>query len=138
MQQVQGIVTIIGRVLLCAIFLSDALFDKIPHFHDTAKMMASHEIPFPPVALAGAIALLVAGSLSIISGYRARLGAALLLIFLAAVTYYFHDFWTIADPKLREMQMIQFMKNLAMMGAMLMIVANGAGPMSIVSFQHRN
>jgi putative oxidoreductase len=138
MQQVQGIVTLLGRVLLCAIFLTDALFDKIPRFRDTAEMMGLHKIPLPAVALGGAIAFLIAGSLSVITGYRARIGAALLLVFLAAVTFYFHDFWTIADPKLREAQMIQFMKNLTMMGAMLMIVANGAGPMSIVSFQHRS
>jgi putative oxidoreductase len=46
-------------------------------------------------------------------------------------TYYFHDFWTVTDPQVKQEQMIQFMKNLAMMGAMVLIIANGTGPMSL-------
>jgi putative oxidoreductase len=46
-------------------------------------------------------------------------------------TYYFHDFWTLSDPQARQEQTIQFMKNLGLMGAMLLIIANGTGPMSV-------
>jgi putative oxidoreductase len=46
-------------------------------------------------------------------------------------TYYFHDFWTLADPQAKQEQMIQFMKNLGLMGAMLLVIANGTGPMSL-------
>ena len=49
-------------------------------------------------------------------------------------TYYFHDFWTLSDPQAKQEQMIQFMKNLSMMGAMLFVMANGSGPMSLVSW----
>ena len=67
----------------------------------------------------------------VILGYQARIGAALLLVFLAAATFYFHDFWTFDDAAARQQQTIQFMKNLSMMGAMLFVVANGAGPWSL-------
>jgi putative oxidoreductase len=81
--------------------------------------------------LAGAIVFLLVGSVSVILGFKARFGATLLLVFLALATYYFHDFWTFDDPQARQMQTIQFMKNLGLMGAMLFIMANGAGVMSV-------
>jgi putative oxidoreductase len=63
-------------------------------------------------------------------GYKARLGAFLLLVFLGAATYYFHDFWQ-APAEQKQTEMIQFMKNLALMGTMVFIMANGAGPWSL-------
>ena len=81
--------------------------------------------------LVGAIVFLIAGSISVITGFKARIGAALLLVFLLLATYYFHDFWTLDEPQAQQEQMIQFMKNLALMGAMLLIIANGSGPMSM-------
>lgn len=137
MQQIQGIVNVTGRVLLCSVFLMAAIIQDIPHFADVARAMASHAIPWPRAMLGGAIVLLIAGSLSVITGYRARLGATLLLVFVASATWFFHNFWDISDPTLRQEQFMHFMKNLSIMGAMLIVVANGAGPMSIVSFQAR-
>ena len=57
--------------------------------------------------------------------------AALLLVFLVAATYFFHDFWTFDDPAERQQQTIQFMKNASLVGAMLFIMANGAGAWSL-------
>jgi putative oxidoreductase len=70
------------------------------------------------------------GSVSVILGFKARIGAGLLLVFLVLATYYFHAFWNLEGQE-QQMQMIQFMKNLSMAGAMLFIMANGPGPMSI-------
>src|SRR5262249_23947169 len=128
---VQGILTIAGRLMFSAIFLASAAGNKIPNFSDVAKVMAKVGVPLPELMLVGAILFLIAGSLSLIVGYHARIGAALLLIFLALATYYFHNFWDITEPGKQQEQTIQFMKNLSMMGAMLFIVANGPGPMSL-------
>ena len=127
----QGIVAVLGRILLCTIFLLSALGNKIPNFQAVAGYMAKEGVPAPQVMLAGAIVFLIAGSLSVILGYKARIGAALLLIFLVLASYYFHDFWTVSDPQARQEQMIQFMKNLGLMGAMLLVIANGTGPLSL-------
>ena len=127
----QGIVAVLGRILLCTIFLLSAVGNKIPNFQAVAGYMAKEGVPAPQVMLAGAIVFLIAGSLSIILGYRARIGAALLLAFLVLATYFFHDFWTLSDPQARQEQTIQFMKNLGLMGAMLLVIANGTGPMSL-------
>ncbi len=142
----QGLTTVLGRALLVLIFMMSAVGNKIPQFSKVVGLMESQGVPMPNVMLAGAIVFLLAGSLSILVGFRARIGAALLLIFLVLATYYFHDFWTWpaeatwvlntnAEVKMPVMQieMISFMKNLALMGAMLLIVANGSGPMSLDS-----
>jgi putative oxidoreductase len=130
-RQVQGILAVLGRIMLCAIFLMAALGNDIPNFSGTAKFMGSKGIPAPSLMLAGAIVFLIAGGLSVILGFRGRIGAALLFVFLVLATYYFHDFWHLADPKAKQDQIIQFMKNVSMMGAMLLIIAHGTGPMSL-------
>jgi putative oxidoreductase len=128
---VQGIVAVLGRILLCTMFLLSAMGNKIPNFQAVANSMAKEGVPAPRIMLAGAIVFLIAGSVSIILGYQARIGAALLLVFLVLATYYFHDFWTLSDPQAQQEQMIQFLKNLGLMGAMLLVIANGTGPMSL-------
>jgi putative oxidoreductase len=130
-RSVQGFVAVLGRILLCTIFLMSAVGNKIPNFQAVAGYMAKEGVPAPQVMLAGAIVFLIAGSLSVILGYKARIGAALLLAFLVLATYYFHDFWTVSDPQAQQEQMIQFLKNLGLMGAMLLVIANGTGPMSL-------
>lgn len=127
----QGLLAVAGRVLLSTIFLMSAVGNKIPNFNDVAGYMASAGVPAPKIMLAGAIVFLLAGSVSIILGFKARIGAALLLVFLVLATYFFHDFWTLEDAQQKQEQMIQFMKNMALMGAMLLVMANGTGPWSL-------
>ena len=125
-----GLLTVLGRIMIAAIFLMSAVGNKIPKFDDVAKLMGSVGIPQPQVMLAGAILFLVAGSLSIIFGYRARIGAALLFVFLALATYYFHDFWRDQGARQQE-QLVQFLKNLSLMGTMIFLMTNGSGAMSL-------
>jgi len=106
------------------------LGNKIPQLSDVAGFMAAEGVPLPRLMLAGTIVFLIAGSLSIILGYKARLGAALLLVFLILATWFFHDFWTFSGQE-RQMQMIHFMKNLALIGTMIFLMANGSGPCSL-------
>jgi putative oxidoreductase len=127
---IRGVLTVVGRVLLGAIFLMAAIGHDIPNFNETTQMMDKVGVPYPPVLLAGAIVFLIAGSLSVILGYKANYGAALLLVFLILATYYFHQFWK-ETGQAQQTQMNNFMKNIALMGAMLFIMANGSGPWSI-------
>src|SRR5262245_22288545 len=130
MAALQGPVTVLGRVLLGTIFFMAAVGNKIPHFSQVAKVMDDVSIPAPQLMLVGAIVFLIAGSLSVILGYKARIGAVLLLTFLVLASYYFHAFWNLEGQAQQE-PMIHFMKNLSMMGAMLFIVANGSGLMRL-------
>jgi putative oxidoreductase len=129
-QAIRGLVTVLGRILLCAIFLMSAVGNDIPEFKKTTEKMESIGVPYAQVMLAGAIVFLIAGSLSVILGYKAHFGATLLFVFLVLATYYFHAFWKEAGEA-QQVQMINFTKNVALMGAMLFIMANGAGPMSL-------
>jgi putative oxidoreductase len=73
----------------------------------------------------------IAGGLSILLGYRAKLGAWLVVLFLIPVTLMLHKFWTVQDPMMAQMQMILFMKNVSMLGGALLISQFGAGPFSL-------
>lgn len=128
---VNAVLTVVGRVMIAAIFLMSAVGNKIPQFDSVAGYMAAEGVPAPQVMLAGAIVFLIAGALSVVTGYKSRVGASLLLVFLILATYFFHDFWTFDDPQARQQQTIQFMKNLSLMGTMLLIIGAGSGPLSL-------
>jgi putative oxidoreductase len=132
-QAIRGPLTVLGRVLLSTIFLMAAVGNDIPHFSEVATIMDKVGISAPQLLLVGAIVFLIVGSVSVILGYHARIGATLLLTFLILATYYFHPFWKF-EGKEQQQAMIDFMKNLSMMGAMLFIMANGSGPMSVDSW----
>ena len=96
-------------------------------------------MPLPDVMLVAAIAIMLAGSLSIIIGFYARVGAALLFVFLVLSSYFMHAFWNdTKDVIVRENEMIHLLKNLALMGAMVLVMAHGSGPMSVDSWQGKN
>jgi putative oxidoreductase len=80
--------------------------------------------------LTGAIILLVLGGIMVLIGYRSSFGSLLLLLYYIPVTFIIHSFWN--DPeKVQRIQAIMFMKNLAIMGGLLMIIVNGSGKYSI-------
>jgi putative oxidoreductase len=128
---ISGILTVAARTMMALIFLMSAVGNKIPNFNGVAQYMAGEGVPAPKLMLAGASVFLLVGSVSLVLGYKARIGAGLLLVFLLLATYFFHDFWTFADAAERQQQTIQFMKNLSMMGAMLFVVAGGSGAWSL-------
>jgi putative oxidoreductase len=120
-------VVFLGRLLFVLIFL----MASFTHFSkQTIGFAASQGVPLASVLvpLSGIVALL--GSLSILFGFRAKLGAWLIVIFLIGVTP-LHKFWGITDPMMQQMQMVMFMKNLAMLGGALLISQFGSGPWSL-------
>jgi putative oxidoreductase len=122
-------VVFIGRLLFVLIFLMSGF----THFaKQTIGFAASQGVPLASVLvpLSGLIAFF--GALSILLGYRARLGAWLIAIFLIGVTP-MHKFWGITDPMMQQMQMVMFMKNLAMLGSALLITQFGSGPWGLDS-----
>ena len=121
-----GPIALLGRFLFALIFLTAAP----NHFSSqTIAYAASQGVPLALIAVPLVIALV--GGLSILLGYRAKIGAWLLVLFLAAVTPMLHNFWTVTDPMMRQMQMIMFMKNVSMLGGALFITQYGAGPWSL-------
>jgi putative oxidoreductase len=123
---------ILGRTCLASIFLFSVLTSKIPQYSKVLEEMSAVGMPFPRLLLPGAIVLLVLGSLSLILGYKARIGAFLLVLFMLPATYYFHAFWKAAPAEFVP-QIIHFMKNLSLLGALLFVMAVGSGPGSLES-----
>ncbi|MCT0206367.1 DoxX family protein [Synechococcus sp. CS-1332] len=109
----------IARVLLCLVFLH-AVIGKLTGFAGVAGMMAGRGLPIAPVLLAAAMALMAVGSVLVISGFRVRLGAILLLLFLVPTTLIFHN--DLADPQER----IALLKNLSIMGGLLLVAERPA------------
>lgn len=114
----------LGRVLLCFIFLL-AGYGKATAPQGTIEYIASHGLPLPQVAYAVALAVELGCGLLVLIGYQARLAALVLAGFCIVTGIAFH--YQPAD----QAQMINFMKNLAMAGGFLQIVAHGAGALSI-------
>jgi putative oxidoreductase len=117
-----------GRVLFSLIFLMASL----GHFSaQSIGYAASQGVPWPGllVPISGVLAL--TGGLSIALGYRAKLGAWLIVLFLVPVTLMMHRFWAISDPMMAMMQQVMFMKNLAILGGALLVTHFGAGPVSL-------
>ncbi|NSL85428.1 DoxX family protein [Chitinophaga solisilvae] len=123
-----NLLVLLGRVLFSLIFVMSG----VTHITGSgADYAASAGVPAANilVPLAGLLSLL--GGLSILLGFKARLGAWLLVIFLVPVTFYMHKFWGIPDKMTAQMQMAMFMKNVALLGAALMVAYFGAGPLSM-------
>ncbi|MHB1232438.1 MAG: DoxX family protein [Burkholderiales bacterium] len=123
---------LLGRVLLALIFVFSG-FNKLTHFDGTAGYMAMHGLPLVHVLLVASITIELGGGLMLLLGWHARIAAAAIFLFLIPVTLVFHNFWTVSpsDVMALQNQMNNFMKNLAIMGGMLYVLAYGSGPLSI-------
>ena len=117
-----------GRQLFSIIFI----VASAAHFRPaTVEYAAQHGVLLPGVLvpLSGIIAL--AGGLSVLLGYRTRLGAWLLVIFLVPVTLVMHNFWTVSDPIAFQVERALFLRNITMLGGALLIGYFGADPLSL-------
>jgi len=120
---------LIARILLVLIFVA-AGAGKLAGFQGTVAMMSSMGIPSPSYLLAGALALEIAGAVLVLLGWKTRLGAVLLVIFLIPVTLIFHDFWA-ATPEDKQEQLFQFLKNFSTIGGLMLLYLHGPGPVSL-------
>lgn len=119
---------LLGRILYSLIFI----FSMPSHFRaQYIGYAALQGVPLASLAvpLSGIIAGL--GGLSIALGYRAKLGAWLIVLFLVPVTLTMHRFWGLSDPQAAQFQLAMFTKNVSMLGAALLITRVGSGPLSL-------
>ena len=118
-------VSLVGRLLLAALFLWSGYGKLVSMDGNVAYMQA---VGLPAAGLLIWVALLVelvAGAL-LAAGWNARWAAAALAVFTIVATFLFHAYWNVpADQALN--QQIHFMKNVAIVGALLAVVAQGPG-----------
>lgn len=121
-------IVLVGRLFFALIFLlaspQDFTRQGIAYAAAQGAPLASIGVP-----LMGIVSL--AGGFSVLLGYRARIGAWLMVLFLVVVTPVMHKFWGLTDPVMAQLQMIMFLKNLSVLGGALLITQFGAGPLSL-------
>lgn len=118
-----------GRILLALIFLLSG-WGKITGYDATAAAMAGKGLPMVGILLPLSILIELGGALLLVIGFKARWAALWLFLWMIPVTLMFHAFWGI-EPKAAQAQQIHFMKNLAIMGGLLMVFALGPGAASV-------
>lgn len=123
--QMQNAALLAGRILLAVLFIISG-WGKIGNFAGTAGYMASAGLPFVEVLLAFTIAIELSGGLLLVLGWKTRWAALVIFLFLIPATFIFHAFWS-APVEQAAMQQIQFLKNVAIMGGMLLLAASGPG-----------
>lgn len=133
----------IARFLISLVFLAGAL-NKILHWHETERNLHAtlcewqsnlgfsdrgYEcfaflIPLTPLLLLVATLMELCGGLMLLLGFKEKLGACLLAFFLVSVTIIMHQFW-FADEAMREQQLAHFLKNLAILGGLIIVILQG-------------
>ena len=113
---------LVGRILLASLFLLSGV-SKLGAYAATAAYMSSAGVP--GALLPAVIAVELLGSLAVIVGWKTRAAAALLAGFSLLAAFLFHN--NFAD----QIQMIMFLKNVSIAGGFLLLVANGAGAISL-------
>ena len=126
-----GVFGVLGRVLICTVFMAAAFGYTAPDVQSFAQTIASKAAVTPTWAFVAAVAMLVAAILSVVVGYKARLGAAALLVFMVLATSRGFAVWSMVSSQGRHDAIAYLVMNLSIIGAMLFIVANGAGQMSL-------
>tara|TARA_B100000579_G_scaffold376427_1_gene341898 strand:+ start:209 stop:586 length:378 start_codon:yes stop_codon:yes gene_type:complete len=117
-----NILDLIGRVFISLVFLLSG-FNKIENYQGTLGWMES--LGVPGIFLIPAIILEIVGPILIIVGYKVKISAAILSLFCISTAAIFHTDFS------NQMQLISFMKNIALAGGFLFLVVNGAKDFSL-------
>ncbi len=112
---------VLGQILLGLFFLVSGA-KHFMNLKGSTGYAASKKVPMPELAVMGTGALLILGGLSILTGMYLELGIWALIVFLLVVSVIFHNFWADTDIQMKQMNQIQFMKNMALLGALLMLL----------------
>jgi len=122
MSSIHNIGFLVGRVIAGCFFLMNG-FNHFAQLNMMTGYAKSKGIPAPALAVGGSGVLLFLGGLSLLLGYHPTVGAALLVIFLLGASFGIHNFWTVQDQQAKQGEMINFLKNMAILGLVLMTLA---------------
>lgn len=121
---------LIGRILYSLIFLMSG-FGHFAQLEQMAQYVQSKGVPAPKPATAGSGVLLLLGGLSVLLGFYPTIGLILLIVFLVPTTLIMHNFWVVEDPMQRQMEMVNFLKNLALLGTALALLTVREWPLGL-------
>ena len=124
MHSVRAFLPLFGRILLSAIFIVDGIL-QLSDPGGTARYFAKVHVPVPDFAVWISVAIHLLGGLAVLFGFRAKWAASILALFCVATAFGVHL------PAGDMGNMIHFLKNLAIAGGFVYVVAFGAGPISV-------
>jgi putative oxidoreductase len=128
---IQNTLNLVARLLMVVLFLPAGI-GKLTGFAGTVGYISSVGLPLPTLAAAAALVVEIVGSLALLAGFGTRIAALVLAAFTLVVSFFFHNYWGVpADQAF--MQQLLFFKNIAVVGGLLAIAANGAGAWSLDS-----
>lgn len=124
-----SLMSLVGRILLALMFIP-AGFAKLSNLGGTAGYIASGGLPAPMVlaVLAGALELF--GGLALVFGFKVRWVGLAMALFTLLASVVFHPFWSVPEAQMAVTKLL-FMKNISVVGGMLLISALGAGAWSV-------
>jgi putative oxidoreductase len=125
----QNALNLAGRVLLAALFLPAGI-SKLTGFAGTVGYIASVGLPLPAVGAVLALLVEIVGSVALIAGFGTRIAALVLAAFTLVASFFFHAFWAVPADQAFMVQLL-FFKNVAVVGGLLALAANGAGGWSL-------
>lgn len=123
-----NLLPLIGRIFIAMIFLYAGV-TKLNDLNTTVMYISQEGLPYATFLAISGSCMEILGSLLVLVGYKTRFGAFVLFLFTIPATLFFHDFWTLENTQALN-QMQHFMKNFAMMGGLLYIMAYGGGAFS--------
>ena len=123
-------IPLIGRILFSLMFIMSGM-GHLTNTTGMAMYAGSMGVPGPTLLVIISGIMIVVGGFSVLLGYKVKIGAILLVVFLIPTTFIMHPFWAIEDPMQSQVQMAMFFKNLSMLGGALLFYYFGTGPLSL-------
>lgn len=124
----QDALALVARVLFVVMFLPAGI-SKLSGFSGTVGYIASVGLPLPALGAAVALAVEILGSLALLAGFGTRIAALVLAAFTLVASVFFHAYWAVPADQAYVTQLL-FFKNIAIVGGLLALAANGAGQWS--------
>jgi uncharacterized membrane protein YphA (DoxX/SURF4 family) len=116
-----NIAFLIGRIIFAAFWLMGS-FNHFKNLNYMSEYAKARGTPSPKVAVAGTGVILLLGGLSMLLGVYPVVGITLLIVFLLGVSFQMHAYWKVDDAQMKQIDMINFTKNMALVGALLMFL----------------
>jgi putative oxidoreductase len=116
-----NIAFLIGRIIFAMFWLMGS-FNHFKNLNYMSEYAKARGTPSPKVAVAGTGVILLLGGLSMLLGVYPVVGIILLIVFLLGVSFQMHTFWKVDDAQMKQIDMINFTKNMALVGALLMFL----------------
>jgi len=131
----QNTLPLASRLLFAVLFLPAGV-GKLTGFSGTVGYIASAGLPLATLGAALALAVEILGSLALLAGFQTRIAALVLAAFTLAASFFFHAYWAVPAEQAFVTQLL-FFKNIAVVGGLLALAANGAGGWSLDARKQR-